>query len=320
MKISVIVPIYNCEDFLSACLDSILSQTYSDLQVILVDDGSTDKSAEICDQYAMQDARVCVFHQENKGVSSARNLGLHAAIGELVSFVDSDDTLEPDMFELLVRTMQHHHADISHCGFNRVENGVIRPIYDSKQTMLQTSEEAIRCLLTGKFFTGSLWNKLFKKSILEGLFFCEELRINEDILFGFEAFKRAKQIVFSDFAKYNYMIRGGNSACFITPDEKKLKDSMRVNRYMYEELLESNLESVAAGRYLRSLSGFFRNSMSNRKKESKSIAETIWSVARKTTTLEKNMKLTAYLIHYCPKIYCLIFSVYDRIRKPKWEV
>lgn len=320
MKISVIVPVYNCKAYLPACIDSILNQTYNNLQIVLVDDGSTDGSSKICDDYEKQDSRVCSLHQRNQGVSSARNHGLQIATGELVSFVDSDDTLEPDMYELLVRTMQDHRADISHCGFNRVEDGVALPIYDTRQTVLQTSEEAIRCLLMGRLFTGSLWNKLFRKKLLDGISFCEELKINEDILFNFEAFKRAKQIVFSDYAKYNYMVRHNKSACFLTPNEKKLKDSLWVNHYMYEELSKSNLADVAAERYLRCLSAYYRYCAVRKKDICETTANMMWDVARNTKALGRSINLTVNLIHYCPRLYCLIYSVYDRIRKPKWEV
>ena len=320
MKISVIVPIYKCEQFLPACLDSILSQTYTDLEIILVDDGSPDQAPQICDEYEKADIRIKVIHQENQGVSAARNAGFGLASGELISFIDSDDTLEPDMYELLVRTMQDYNADISHCGFNRVEDGVVHPIYNSKQTVLQTSEEAISCLLTGKLFTGSLWNKLFRKTLLDGLSFREELKINEDVLFDFEAFKRAKRIVFSDYAKYNYMVRQSGSACFVTPNEKKLKDSLWVNRYMYEALSKSDLADAAAERYLRCLCGYYRYCAAHKKNDCNTTAHIIWDVARNTKNLGRSMKLSVSLIHCCPRLYCLIYSVYDRIRKPKWEV
>lgn len=320
MKLSVIVPIYNCEPFLPACLDSILAQTYTDLEIILVDDGSPDQSPQICNEYEKADRRIKVIHQDNQGVSAARNAGLRLASGELISFIDSDDTLEPDMYELLVAAMQDHDADISHCGFNRVENGVVHPIYDTRQTVLQTSEEAVRCLITGKLFTGSLWNKLFRTSLLEGLSFYEALKINEDIQFAFEAFRRANRIVFSDYAKYNYVVRKNHSACFTTPNEKKLSDSLWVNRYMYEALSGSDLKDAAAERYLRCLSGYYRYCAVSKKADCGSTASTIWDVAKSTKALGRNMRLTANLVHYCPGFYCRIYSVYDRIRKPKWEI
>ena len=106
--ISVVVPIYNVEDVLCFCIDSILNQTYSNFELLLVDDGSTDKSGDICDQYARKDTRIRVFHKENGGVSSARNLGIDNAIGECICFVDSDDYLEPDYLEILLAVKQEY--------------------------------------------------------------------------------------------------------------------------------------------------------------------------------------------------------------------
>lgn len=320
MKISVIVPVFNCEAYLPACIDSILMQTYSDLQIILVDDGSTDRSSEICDQYMLQDSRVRVFHQENQGVSSARNQGLQAATGELISFIDSDDTLEPDMYELLVSNMEKYNAEISHCGFNRIEGNNIRPIYGTEQTAVHNREQALKCLIAGHSFTGSLWNKLYKKEILHGLAFREDLKINEDILFNFEVFRRAKKTVFSDYAKYNYLVRENGSACAATASEKKMRDSVIVNQYMYNELSASNLADVAAERYLRCMSGYYRYCTSYKKAECKSVATEMWEIAKKNKALGLRMNTTVRLIHYCPWLYHLVYFMYNKIRKPKWEV
>lgn len=319
MKISVIVPVYNCEAYLPACIDSILMQTYSDLQVILVDDGSTDGSSKICDDYQIQDSRVCTLHQKNQGVSSARNRGLQAATGELISFVDSDDTLEPDMYELLVSNMEKYNAEISHCGFNRIEGNNIRPIYGTEQTVVHSREQALKCLIAGQSFTGSLWNKLYKKDILSGLVFREELKINEDILFNFEVFRRTTKTVFSDYAKYNYLVRENGSACATTASEKKMQDSMIVNQYMYNELSDSDLADVATERYLRCMSGYYRYCASHKKAECKSIATEMWEIA-KNRTLGLRMNITVLLIHYCPWLFRLLYFIYDKVRKPKWEV
>ena len=156
MKISVIIPVYNVEPFLPACLDSVLAQTHRDLEIILVDDGSADSSGAICDRYAGMDPRIRVIHQENGGVSLARNRGLELATGELISFIDSDDTLEPDMYEQLVHHMQTHGADISHCGYKHLVRDEVRLINDTKQIRPQTREEALECLVSGRLFSGSL--------------------------------------------------------------------------------------------------------------------------------------------------------------------
>ena len=116
-KISVIVPVYNTGQYLPRCIDSILSQTFTDFELLLIDDGSTDNSGMICDEYAAKDSRIRVFHKENGGVSSARNFGLAQASGEYIGWVDSDDWIEPNMYELLLCAIEREKADIAYCNF-----------------------------------------------------------------------------------------------------------------------------------------------------------------------------------------------------------
>ena len=118
--ISVIVPIYNVEKYINRCIDSIIEQTYTNLEIILVDDGSTDNSGSICDEYAKKDNRIKVIHKENGGVSSARNVGLDTAIGQYITFVDSDDYIEKKYCEILLKTLKKQKADCVACGYNRI--------------------------------------------------------------------------------------------------------------------------------------------------------------------------------------------------------
>ena len=119
--LSIIVPVYNLENYLCKCIDSILGQTYRDFEVLLVDDGSTDSSLSICLQYAETDSRICVFHKDNGGASSARNLGLEKARGQYISFIDGDDFIEPDLYERLLEDLLKTNADISCCQLDRID-------------------------------------------------------------------------------------------------------------------------------------------------------------------------------------------------------
>lgn len=143
-KISVIIPVYNSEKFLDACIDSIVKQTYQNFEIILVDDGSTDDSPSLCDQYAAQDKRIKVIHQDNQGVSAARNNGLDLATGDLVSFIDSDDTLDEDMYELLVKLFEENSADITHCGYKHLVGDEVRLVHDTHEIIVQQHDEALR--------------------------------------------------------------------------------------------------------------------------------------------------------------------------------
>ena len=166
--ISVIVPVYNVEPYLEKCLDSIIGQTYKDLDILVIDDGSTDHSDEICDKYAEKDKRIKVFHTENRGLSAARNLGLENAKGEYIGLVDSDDWIEQDMFEALLSKIEETAADVAECG-----SFVDYPEKSIKRTAIQQvvqSEESIEALLHGRIST-QVWNKLYNRSCFENVRF-----------------------------------------------------------------------------------------------------------------------------------------------------
>lgn len=322
MKLSVIIPVYNCKTYLADCLDSVIHQTFRELEVIVIDDGSTDGSSEICDEYALKDKRIRVIHQENKGVSAARNAGIKVMSGELVSFIDADDTLDLDMYDFLISKMNLYDADISHCGYKHIVGDEIRLVHDTGEIYVQNSDEALECLVGGKLFVGSLWNKIIRSELIQGLQFDTGIKINEDILFNFEVFSRAEKTVFSDSAKYNYIAHKESSACFVTPDLKKTSDSNKVNKFIYEQSREKTYRLVAAERYMRSLGGYYRVACLNNcgRADLKKVREQMWKVYQDNPEVGKNMKTTATLMRYAPHIYVCAYKVYDRIRKPNWEV
>lgn len=319
MKISVIVPVYNAENYLSACLDSILSQTYQNFEIILINDGSKDASGQICDAYARKDERIRVVHQENHGVSHARNRGLELATGELISFIDSDDTLEPDMYELLVRVMQEHDADISHCGYKHIVGEEIRLIHDTKRVIPQSTQDALDCFVTGRLFGGGLWNKLYRRNLLTGLSFREDLKNNEDILFNFEAFRRADHSVFADYPLYNYVARFGSSAVFTIPSEKKIQDSCIVSQIIWETLQGTPLQDSAAVRHLRSLRSYYLHCAKYAPDKCSNIRSDILLVAGDSSHLGRSMSINVALIRHCPWLFRLVYTTYDKLRKPQWE-
>ena len=320
MKVSVIVPVYNVESFLPACLDSVLAQSHRDMEIILVDDGSADSSGAICDRYAALDERIRVLHKENGGVSSARNRGLELATGELISFIDSDDTLDPDMYERLVHYMQAYGADISHCGYKHLVRDEIRLVNDTRQVLTQTREEALECLLSGRLFSGSLCCKLFRRELLEGLSLREDLKNNEDILLCFEIFNRSTRSVFADFPLYNYYARLGASAVFTLPSQKKLRDSCLVSRLIYESLCGTPLQDTAAARYIRSLRAYYQYCVKNEPDKCGSIRSDMMRIARTTGRMDRNLTIAVSLIRYCPWLFRVVYTVYDKFRRPQYEV
>ncbi|MGN0417678.1 glycosyltransferase family 2 protein [Anaerostipes faecalis] len=321
MKISVIIPVYNCEKYLQTCLESVITQSHRDLEIIIIDDGSTDSSGNICDRFAENDSRIIVIHQNNKGVSASRNVGIERMSGELVSFIDADDTLDPDMYEFLCSLMAEYDANITHCGYRHVVGKEIRLVHGSQQIIEQNREEAIKCLIGGELFVGSLWNKLYKAELIKEVQFNEKIKINEDILFNFQVFLKADKIVFADYTKYNYIAHRDSSACFVTPDLRKAADACSVNQFIYEHSTETVYGTIAAERWMRSLSGYYRVCYKTHHKDKQAvIRETLWQLYCRNPDIGKNMKITAIMLKCMPWIYILIYSIYDKIRKPNWEV
>lgn len=211
-KVSVIVPVYNVEQWLARCVDSILAQTYTNLEIILVDDASPDQCGALCDAYANMDNRIIVIHQENAGVAKARNAGLSVATGAYIGFADSDDWIEPTMYEELVSIILERHCDIAVCEYDEVdEDGLscscsdnIAPIDMDRERYLQYIIEAVRPS------RDVVWNKLFRKEILDGFTFDCECRIGEDRLFLFESSERVRSVCRIEKALYHYFKRTGS--------------------------------------------------------------------------------------------------------------
>lgn len=200
--ISIIVPVYKVEQYLRKCVDSILAQTYSNIEVILVDDGSPDGCPAICDEYASKDTRVKVIHQANAGVSAARNAGLAAAKGEYIGFVDSDDWIEPDMYEVLLNMMSNVESSIAVsaiCDEKKAEK------IDREPCLHLSCNEAVKKLLFNQCNLVSVWGKLFDATILNDLRFSPEIAIGEDALFMLQAITSAKSVSYTHYESYHYL-------------------------------------------------------------------------------------------------------------------
>lgn len=215
-RISVIVPIYNVEAELPRCVDSIRSQTYTDLQIVLIDDGSTDGCSRLCDAYAAEDSRVRVVHQEHKGVSDARNVGVDTADGTYIMFVDSDDYIEPDMAEKLFCALQKADADMSMCSF-QYDCTAVPDQADRFPTELPIEDGVLsgRQIMTEKMFIGSgvwyvtLWNKLYRRHLFDRVRFPVG-KVNEDE-FAFHAIMlQCEKVACIRDVLYHYVIRPGS--------------------------------------------------------------------------------------------------------------
>ena len=209
--ISVIVPIYNVEKYLPKCIESICNQTHQNLEIILVDDGATDGSGAICDSYKEKDERIKVIHKKNGGLSDARNAGLQICTGEFIGFVDSDDYIAPDMYEVLLRASIKENAEVSMCGRYKYyeETGTVEPLFILEQETVMHPEEAIKRLLLWDGCDSAAWDKLYKRELFQKRRYpigviCEDLNVTTRI------FSECTKIVHIGMGKYYYLMRGNS--------------------------------------------------------------------------------------------------------------
>ena len=218
-KISVVVPVYNAEEYLERMLESLINQTYKCLEIILIDDGSIDNSGKICDKYKSKDKRIVVVHKKNEGVSIARNTGLKLVTGDFIGFVDSDDVISLDMYERLYNNIINTNSDISVCGF-KMFNGEITFEYNEKIKIFN-KEDAIKDIISDGLITNFLWNKLFRKDVFNNINFPEK-KIYEDLYVMPKIIEKTDKICFDSSKLYGYFKR--DDSYVNTYNEKKNKN------------------------------------------------------------------------------------------------
>lgn len=210
-KISIIVPIYNVEQYLDKCVESLANQTYKNLEIILVDDGTKDKSGKMADLWATKDNRIKVIHKENGGLSDARNAGMKIATGEYITFVDSDDWINYKMYEILMNNLEKYNADISVCGINKVyEDDIVNQNQIINENIsIFTADEALENLIDEGILKQTVWNKLYKREIIDDIYF-EFGKIHEDEFWTYQIFGKSEKIVYTDEQLYYYLQRSGS--------------------------------------------------------------------------------------------------------------
>lgn len=209
-RVSIIVPVYNTKKYLDRCVKSLISQTYNNIEIILVDDGSTDGSSELCEKYKSIDSRIVVVHQKNAGVSAARNQGIEIASGEYITFCDSDDYYEKDKIEIQLNNLLEQKTDVSIIGIQAdYPNGKSRTRFNTGKSYLwkEPNTEYMKFLLSDELFPFSQYALLIKRDICKRVRFWEGKRINEDKLFCYEILKEAKNVSFLSLSKYHYILQ-----------------------------------------------------------------------------------------------------------------
>lgn len=257
-KISVIVPIYNTADYLPECLDSLIGQSYPNLEIILVDDGSPDNAGRIADAYAVQDKRIRVIHKENGGVSRARNAGIDCSTGDYIAFVDSDDAVAPDYFEVLIRHAEEQTADICFCISHIM--GTPPDTERMPECRIFSREDGLKHLLQADLF-GCAPNKMFRSHLWKDYRYQEDIAINEDLLMNYTLFSRSDRICFVNRHKYLYRHREGSASH--SGFSRKHLDPIRVTRTILEQASNPELRELALMRYCIVLSACHKGTMCN---------------------------------------------------------
>lgn len=237
--ISIIVPIYNVEQYLDKCITSIVNQTYKNLEIILVDDGSTDKCSNISDKWALDDNRIKVIHKENGGLSDARNTGLEIATGKYIGFVDSDDFISKYFVEILYKNLVNTQSDLIQCSHLTVDEdylGVEELINENLSIKIYNTKEALGLLIEEERINQVVWNKLYKKELLQEIHF-EYNKLNEDEFFTYQIFAKCKKISYVDLPLYYYLIR--NQSIMRKQYSIKRLDGLEAKFLRYEFLKEN---------------------------------------------------------------------------------
>lgn len=254
--ISIIVPVYKVEPYLRKCVDSILAQTYRNLEIILVDDGSPDNCGAICDEYAGKDSRVKVIHKENGGLSDARNAGMEIMSGKYVAFVDSDDWIEPQMYQRLLELMEHYEAEMAFAGVadEVLQDGAVHTVKTSNYGNTPFAEDKIAAMR--RYFLGSwaAWDKLYRADLFDGIWYPVG-EINEDEAIVLLLLDRCNKVCYTNELFYHYVRRiDGTSITTSSFSEKKMvwvkhcRDNLAFIREKYPQL-----EEYAVTRYRGSL-------------------------------------------------------------------
>lgn len=312
-KISVIVPAYNVAPWIGRCLDSILAQSYQNLEVIVINDGSTDETGNIVNAYATNDSRVRVIHQKNGGLVAAREVGIARATGEYVTFVDGDDAIESDMYERLLSNAIRYDAEISHCGVSFVyPDGKMEPHYGTGEIKVQDTFTGVKELLLGENVEPSLCTKLYARQLLVDSCLDATVLNNEDLLRNFTLFTRAKRSVFEDFCGYLYYQRPDSMSKDPTKGLQSLKHILRARRLILDN---SSIDIYPYA--MRLWLSTYVNALNN-ERLAVECREECRSVLKKEKKnihyLIKRQQFAAWMIIYVPWLHRYVYRIYSARR------
>ncbi|GFI40945.1 putative glycosyltransferase EpsJ [Thomasclavelia cocleata] len=308
--ISVIIPVYNVEKYLHRCVDSVINQTYSNLEIILVDDGSTDTSSQICDEYKNLDERIVVIHKENGGLSDARNVGFDISKGEYILFLDSDDWMEKEAVDLLKLKMEEYQVDVVQSNFlyKYEDNHEINGLKILGQDQVLNNFSAMEQLIKNETIKNFAWGKLYKRKLLEGIKFPYG-KLFEDTYWIHQVFARASNILLLDIPLFNYWQRCNSISYSFSIKKLDILDGYLERRIFIKDkypklsgALDNGIIRLALSIYLLSIKNYRFNQHNKIKRKLKKICKQIRN--EKQVTDEK-LKKDLNLFCSCSVFYLL---------------
>ena len=321
-KISIIVPVYNIQNYVERCVKSILRQTYKKIEVIIVNDGSTDDGWNIIQKLSEIDTRIVLVNKENGGATSARLAGIEKATGEWIGFVDGDDEIEPDMYELLIDNAVKYHADISHCGYQMIfDDGRVNFFHNTGCFIKQDKMTGLKELLEGSRVEPGLCNKLFRKNLLQNVLHSgimpQDIKINEDLLMNYFLFSQAKLSVFEDVCKYHYIVRK-DSASRAKLNEHRIFDPIKVKRIILNQA-ESEMLQFARKAYISTCINVYNELVLEKgyTDEKKVVRKYICDNKEWHNLLSRKQRLLANLVCRIPMLYPFLYGIYARFFQQK---
>lgn len=320
--ISIIVPIYNVGRYLERCLKSILQQTYTCFEVILIDDGSTDESGDICDDYQTKDSRIRVIHKENKGVSDTRNVGLQNVTGDYICFVDPDDVVAPNFLEELYRLCTDNDADVSMVRYKTFTDNVTFKEATEKNIEILSARDVLWRQFGADYVNYIvLWNKMYKASLFENIVF-PDVRQSEDEAVLYRIFYKAEKVVVSHEVLYGYFMR--LSSLTKAPFSEKKLDFLLVAKEridFFAEKKETALMEAYQYVYAVSLMAYVYRVRKDLKdkvfaRELRKEYKKLFPEVNKATTLSVKRKCVLYLFEYFP----LSYGIYEMVTYVMWRL
>lgn len=326
--ISVIVPVYNMEQYLERCINSIVDQTYRNLEIILVDDGSTDRSPRMCDEYAQKDGRIKVVHKVNGGLSDARNAGLQVATGTYIGYVDSDDWIEPQMYQRMYEACIEHQAQVAVCRYAKIYRDHVDREGNGQVTVFDR-EGILKIYLTDQpeyVVYNSVWSKLFAREVVEGVLFPVG-KNSEDIMYTTKAFCKLEKAVYIDECFYDYVLDREGSIMNVNRTQRMFQDEIpfwREHITCIREMVSKDMGDMAAYYFYRRLLSYYMELAVG--EETRTAAKRIAGIMRDERAEIRRVYTNAFegkgdvirmqLFLISPRLYRSVNQIYERIVLP----